>query len=65
WLTPEEEDIVAYLLDLAARGFPLTHKTLKLHVDTLLRARLGEAFPETGVGHNWTDRFTTRHADHI
>ncbi|KAF9228904.1 hypothetical protein BS17DRAFT_659166, partial [Gyrodon lividus] len=66
WLTPEEEEnVVAYLLDLAARGFPLTHKTLKLHVDTLLHARLGEAFPETGVGHNWTDRFSTHHADHI
>ncbi|KAF9224098.1 hypothetical protein BS17DRAFT_880130 [Gyrodon lividus] len=60
-----EENNVAYLLDLAGRGFPLTHKTLKLHVDTLLRARLGEAFPETGVGHNWTDRFATRHADRI
>ncbi|KAF9227442.1 hypothetical protein BS17DRAFT_793916 [Gyrodon lividus] len=60
-----EENIVAYLLDLAAWGFPLTHKTLKLHVDTLLRARLGEAFPETGVGHNWTDCFATRHADCI
>ncbi|KAF9225130.1 hypothetical protein BS17DRAFT_807511 [Gyrodon lividus] len=46
-------------------GFPLTHKTLKLHIDTLLHARLGEAFPETGVGHNWTDRFTTCHADRI
>jgi hypothetical protein len=43
----------------------LGHKTLKLHVDTLLRARLGDAFPETGVGHNWTDRFVTRHADHV
>ncbi|KAF9220161.1 hypothetical protein BS17DRAFT_715631, partial [Gyrodon lividus] len=66
WLTPkEEENIVAYPLDLTAWGFPLTHKTLKLHVDTLLRAQLGKAFPETGVGHNWTDRFTTHHADHI
>jgi hypothetical protein len=53
WLTTAEE------------GFPLTHKTLKLHVDTLLQARLGNAFPETGVGHNWTDRFTTCHANRV
>ena len=66
WLTTaEEENVIDYLLDLAAQGFPLTQKTLKLHVDTLLQAWLGNAFPKTGVGHNWTDRFTTRHANHV
>ena len=66
WLTTaEEENVIDYLLDLAAQGFPLTHKTLKLHVDTFLQARLGNAFPETGVGHNWTDCFTTRHANRV
>jgi hypothetical protein len=66
WLTTaEEENVIDYLLDLAAWGFPLTHKTLKRHVNTLLQAWLGNAFPETGVGHNWTDRFTTRHANRV
>ena len=64
WLTTaEEENVIDYLLDLAAWGFPLTHKTLKLHVNTLLQAQLGNAFPETGVGHNWADHFTIWHAN--
>ncbi|KIJ15145.1 hypothetical protein PAXINDRAFT_169318 [Paxillus involutus ATCC 200175] len=66
WLThDEEESVVGYLLELATRGLPLTHKALKLHVDTLLQARLGNTFPQTGVGRNWTDRFATRHADRV
>ncbi|KIK76169.1 hypothetical protein PAXRUDRAFT_170721, partial [Paxillus rubicundulus Ve08.2h10] len=66
WLTPkEEENIVTYLLDLAAWGFPLTHKTLKLHVDALLQVQLRDAFPETGVGHNWMDCFAAHHAEHV
>ncbi|KAG0702098.1 hypothetical protein DFH29DRAFT_805429, partial [Suillus ampliporus] len=36
--------------------FPLNHKQLKFHVDSLLRARLGDNFPKGGVGKNWTDR---------
>ncbi|KAF8551625.1 hypothetical protein OG21DRAFT_1539908, partial [Imleria badia] len=56
WLTPEEdENIVAYCIELTARGFPLTHETLKFHVDTILHACLGSAFPlQKGVGKNWT-----------
>ncbi|KIK78865.1 hypothetical protein PAXRUDRAFT_162865 [Paxillus rubicundulus Ve08.2h10] len=66
WLTlEEEENVVAYLLDLAAQGFPLTQKTLKLHIKALLQAWLGDAFPETGVGYNWTDCFAYCHAEHI
>ncbi|KAF9228520.1 hypothetical protein BS17DRAFT_692399, partial [Gyrodon lividus] len=66
WLTPkEEENVVAYLLDLATQGFSHTHKALKFHINTLLHAWLGEAFSETGVGHNWTNHFVTRHADHV
>ncbi|KAI6000283.1 hypothetical protein F5J12DRAFT_894733 [Pisolithus orientalis] len=36
WLTTEEDCVVTYCLNLAAQGFPLTHKTLKFHVDSLL-----------------------------
>ncbi|KAI6023058.1 hypothetical protein BKA83DRAFT_3996432, partial [Pisolithus microcarpus] len=36
WLTPEEEEnMVAFCIELAARGFPLTHESLKLHVNAL------------------------------
>ncbi|KAF9231426.1 hypothetical protein BU15DRAFT_21613, partial [Melanogaster broomeanus] len=54
WLTSEEEEnIIAYCLELAARGFPLTHSTLKYPVNSMLQARLGNAFPPTGVGKHW------------
>ena len=47
WLALEEEKkVVEYCLALAKRGFPLNHKQLKFHVDSLLRARLGDNFPE-------------------
>ncbi|KAF9223589.1 hypothetical protein BS17DRAFT_638277, partial [Gyrodon lividus] len=55
WLTPEEEEnVAAYCLELAARGFPLAYKTLKYHVNSLLQAWLLSTFPKTGVSKNWT-----------
>jgi hypothetical protein len=55
WLAPEEEmKVVEYCLALAKRGFPLNHKQLKFHVDSLLQARLGDKFLEGGVGKNWS-----------
>ncbi|KIN99885.1 hypothetical protein M404DRAFT_54907, partial [Pisolithus tinctorius Marx 270] len=66
WLTLEEEELVVkYCLKLAARGFPFNHRTLKYHVDSILQARLGDAFPEAGVGTNWTNRFLSRHNDQL
>ncbi|KIK82075.1 hypothetical protein PAXRUDRAFT_154603 [Paxillus rubicundulus Ve08.2h10] len=66
WLTPEEEEIVvAYCLELAARGFPLMHKTLKNHVDSLLHAWLRSGFPKRGVGRNWTERFLDQCMEHL
>ncbi len=60
WLHPEEANyIVEYVIELANRGFPLSHRRLKEVVDDLLRKRLGPDFP--GVGQNWTDRFVTKH----
>ncbi|KIK75308.1 hypothetical protein PAXRUDRAFT_173211 [Paxillus rubicundulus Ve08.2h10] len=54
-----------FCLDLAARGFPLKHRSLKFHVDSVLQGRLGSGFPKTGVGKNWTDRFLERHSDNL
>jgi len=66
WLTTDEEKLlVIFCLDYAARGFPLNHRTLKLHVDNILRARLGNDFPESGVGKNWTDRFVERQSNSL
>jgi len=66
WLTAEEEEaLVAYCLELAARGFPLTRSTLKHHANLVAQARLGDKFPETGVGKRWIDRFLNRHSEQL
>ncbi|KAF8126178.1 hypothetical protein EV363DRAFT_1174734, partial [Boletus edulis] len=59
WLTSEEEDqVVNFVLDCATCGFPLDHRSLKQHVDTLLCAKPNlKSLPETGVGKNWTGKF--------
>jgi hypothetical protein len=66
WLTGEETAVViAYVKELASCGFPLSHRRLKEHVDDVLRARLGNKFPATGVGRNWTTRFVEKHSDQL
>jgi hypothetical protein len=54
--------VVEYCLALAKRGFPLNHKQLKFHVNSLLQAQLGDKFPEGGVGKNWSTQFIQRHS---
>ncbi|KAK6993235.1 hypothetical protein R3P38DRAFT_2448362, partial [Favolaschia claudopus] len=62
WLTPEEVKIVIdFAIEYANRGFALSHKRLKEHVDSILRARLGDKFPAEGVGKQWTARFVSDH----
>ena len=64
WLTMEEVNIVIeYALEVAARGFPLSHKRLKEHVDKICHARLGDAFPAGGVGENWTYHFVKKYSN--
>ncbi|KIJ70358.1 hypothetical protein HYDPIDRAFT_78831 [Hydnomerulius pinastri MD-312] len=53
------------LIEMAKRGFPLSHRRLKEHVDEICCARLGSAFPKLGVGQNWTHRFVERHSDRL
>ena len=66
WLSAEEvEVVIKYVQEMEARGFPLSHRRLKEHVDEILRARLGDKFPEEGVGRNWTQRFVEKHSDHL
>ncbi|EPS96425.1 hypothetical protein FOMPIDRAFT_1082667, partial [Fomitopsis schrenkii] len=66
WLTAEETDVVLeYIIELGQRGFPLSHRRLKEHVDEILEARLGSTFLATGVGKKWTSRFVEKHSDRI
>lgn len=66
WLTQEEIDVVSdYIIETANRGFPLSHRRLKEHVNEICRARLGSSFPVTGVGKNWTQRFVERHSSRL
>lgn len=63
WLTPEETEIVVeYIIEVGQWGFPPSHQRLKEHVDAICRARLGNHFPKTGVGKQWTHRFMERHS---
>jgi hypothetical protein len=64
WLNDAEERVVLdMVIDLANRGFPLSHRRLKEHVDEIARARSGDKFPEDGVGHQWTRRFVSDHTE--
>ncbi|KAG1832779.1 hypothetical protein EV424DRAFT_1312540, partial [Suillus variegatus] len=64
-LKPEEENtVVLYCLDLASGAFPL-NRTLKIHVDAILQAWLGDDFPKDGVGINWTNCFVERHSSRL
>lgn len=64
WLSDEEEEtVLRFSEETAARGFPLSHRRLREHVDQILRARLGDSF--NGVSEAWTDRFLTRHSKRI
>ncbi|KAF5327970.1 hypothetical protein D9758_017746 [Tetrapyrgos nigripes] len=66
WLLQSEEKIVIdYALELASRGFPLTHQRLKEIVDKICRSRLGDKFSEKGVGRNWTTRFVEKHSSRL
>ena len=66
WLTNEEQDIVVqFIIELARRGFPLSPKRLREHTEHILKARLGDQFPEDGLGKNWVTRFITKHHNQI
>ena len=66
WLSPEETNVVLeYIIETGDRGFPLSHRRLKEHVDEICRARLGTKFRAEGVGKQWTHRFIVKHSDKI
>jgi hypothetical protein len=53
---------IAFAVEIAARGFPLSHERLRRHVNAILCAWLGTSFPITGVGRHWTNRFVEKHS---
>ncbi|EPQ53839.1 hypothetical protein GLOTRDRAFT_94965 [Gloeophyllum trabeum ATCC 11539] len=57
WLTPAEVDQVA------ARGFPLSHRRLCEHVNEICQAKYGDSWRPEGLGDNWTHRFVEKHSD--
>jgi len=66
WLTPVEETVIVdFMIEMAARGWPLSHRRLKEHAELILLARLGKDFPEDGLGKRFTERFLLRHSDRI
>jgi hypothetical protein len=66
WLLPEEvETVIAYAVEVANRGFPLTHRWLKEVVDEICSAQLGNKFPSIGVGKKWTGHFVEKHRDRL
>lgn len=66
WLTDDEVEIViAYIIELGNRGFPLSHRRLKEHVYDILQARLGDQFSALGVGKQWTNRFVEKYSARV
>lgn len=66
WLNVGESDVVIdFTIEMGHRGFPLSHRRLKEHVDLICRARHGSKFPAIGVGINWTYRFSKRHSTRL
>jgi hypothetical protein len=62
WLTEvEHETVVQFAIEMAQRGFPLSPRRLKEHAEAILRQRLGQDFPESGLGRDWGNRFITKH----
>ena len=66
WLLDSEADIVIdFIVEMAHWGFPLSHKRLKEHVDSICSACLSAEFPAKGVSLNWTYQFSQKHAERI
>jgi hypothetical protein len=62
WLTAgEDETIVKFTIKMAQCGFLLSPKKLKEHAEAILRHRMGQDFPEKGLGRDWGNHFIMKH----
>ena len=50
---------------MAQHGFPLPLKQMEDYANMIIKARLGDRFPEGGVGKNWISQFMEKHADKV
>ncbi|KAF8977195.1 hypothetical protein BDQ17DRAFT_1172785, partial [Cyathus striatus] len=63
WLKKEEVDtVIDFIGEMADCGWPLSPKWLKEHVDMICHAHLGDKFPASGVGKNWTCYFSLKYS---
>jgi hypothetical protein len=52
---------VKFTIEMAQHGFPLSPKRLKEHAEAILQHRMGQDFPEKGLGRDWGNCFITKH----
>ena len=57
--------MIAFIAEMANRGFPLSHAQLKEHIDSICKAHLGDKFPLADVGQNWTYHFAQQNVEKI
>jgi len=62
-LPEEDEKLVAYIMELADRGFPLSYKRLKEHAEEILKLQLEGDFEP--LGKNWAEHWAQAHEDEI
>ncbi len=66
WLKYEEQEVILeYVIEMARRGFPLSPRRLREHAEIILRGRIGDKFPEDGLGKCWATRFITKHHERV
>jgi len=66
WLTYEEQEaVLKYMIEMAHCGFPLSPHHLHEHAEMILRACLGDKFPEDGFGKCWATCFIRKHHEKI
>ena len=66
WLSDAKvEVVITFIGEMGNRGFPLSHRWLKEHVNSICQAHLGDLFPVGRVGKNWTDHFVEKHSEAI
>ena len=61
----EVDIVITFIGEIGDWGFPLSHRRLKEHVDSICQAHLEDPFPVGRVGKNWTDHFVEKHSEAI
>lgn len=59
----EQDILIGYIGEISNHGFPLSHRRLQEHGNSILRARLGSSF--RGLDKQWSYRFVEKHSTQI